>query len=135
MNLDCSLCETIQIEDYRHIMRNELAIAVIIREPLIECHSLVLPVRHMVDWVDLYPDESKALHELTNALTQRMNKQLGCAAIAAINSVEYRTQPHIHYQIFPVYAGLRTIFASHERCPERQEVGKEELERQALLLR
>jgi diadenosine tetraphosphate (Ap4A) HIT family hydrolase len=132
--MECRLCATVN-EKYRHIMENENAIAIIILEPQIDYHSLVLPKRHVTKLVDLRPDESYDLHVLVEDLTQRMDKVLGCAAIATLNGVKYRTQSHIHYQIFPIYEGLRTVISSHLNIAERKKVSQDELERMAKKLR
>lgn len=132
--MGCGLCEAVN-EEYRIIARDEYSVALIIREPQIECHSLVMSIRHITNWSDLSPEESYSLHNLVSTLTAKMDKVLGCSSIAAINGVSYRTQSHIHYQVFPVYDGLRTIISGHLEIPEKKTVTNVELERMTKKLR
>lgn len=131
----CGLCEAVKDDLYRIINRNEDSIALIIREPQIKYHSLVLPIRHITTFSDLSPEESHSLHTLVQTLTTRMDKVLGSSAIATINGESHRTQPHIHYQVIPVHDGIRTIISGHLGIPERYPVSELELERMAKKLR
>lgn len=133
-SMDCGLCKAIN-EEYRIIVQDKYSVALIIREPQIECHSLVLPIKHITNWSDLSPEESYSLHNLVSTLTARMDEVLECSSVAAINGVSYRTQSHIHYQVLPVYDGLRTIISRHLQIPEKRTVTKVELERMAKKLR
>jgi len=133
-SMDCGLCNAVN-EEYRIIAQDEYSVALIIREPQIECHSLVLPKRHITNWSDLSREESYSLHNLVNTLTANMDKVLGCSAVAAINGMRHRTQSHIHYQVFPVYDGMRTIISRYLEIPEEMEVTRVELEKMAKKLR
>jgi diadenosine tetraphosphate (Ap4A) HIT family hydrolase len=129
--MTCSLCESLRSEAFRLIRRNEQVAAMIIREPQIPFHALVLPLRHVTQLAELDATESRSLHTLVEQLTRRMDEVLGCATIAAINGARYRTQGHLHYQILPLDAGLRTLVASHLQVPERQILPERALESMA----
>ena len=131
----CGLCASLRNEPFRLINRNEHAAALIIREPLMPFHALVLPVRHVAHCTELTEHESKALHALLEELTRHMDTKLGCAALAALNGARFRTQPHLHYQVLPVQAGLRTVVSAHLGVEERQTAETAELAQMAERIR
>jgi len=133
--MGCELCVAVN-EDYRIITQNESAFAIIAINPIIDYHSLVLPKGHVTEFSDLQPNESTDLHKLVENLTSRMDEVLGSSAAAVINGSRYRTEAHIHYQLLPVYKGIRTIISAFlEGASERPEVPLEELETMAKKLR
>jgi diadenosine tetraphosphate (Ap4A) HIT family hydrolase len=116
----CSLCASLRDEPYRLIRRNAHAAALVIREPQVPFHALVLPVRHITCCADLDGAESRALHGLLEDLTRRMDEVLGCSALAALNGLVHRTEPHLHYQVLPVRHGLRTVMSAYLGVDERR---------------
>ncbi len=132
--MDCSLCESVEKEAYRVIATSDYAVAMIIREPQVEGHSLVLPKRHVERFADLEPDESYALHDMVEALTSQMQEVLGVPALTLINGAPYQTQPHIHYQVIPLDAGVRTVISAYGDMPERTEVPRAKLAMMAMKL-
>jgi len=132
--MQCALCEAIK-QDYRKVAENEHAVAIIILEPQVPCHSLIIPKRHVTKLTDLSKEESFSLNQLITKITETMDKVLKVSSIAAINGARYQTQPHLHYQILPVDVGLRTVIAKHFKIPERIESSKEDLIKMAQRLK
>jgi len=133
--MECSICKDIIEQKFRIIKENKYAIAWITREPQIDYHCMVLPKRHITSLKELTPNESQALHKLIEEVTKKLDKKLDCSSLAIINGQKYRTQPHLHYQIFPVKAGIRKIISSHLKVPEGQFLTKEKLKNMADNLR
>ena len=130
----CGLCKALD-EDYRLFMSSEHSFAVIIREPQVPFHSLVLPKRHITRLCDFTPEESRDFHCLLEKVMERMDSVLGCSSVCALNGLKFRTQSHIHYQAFPAKAGVRTIMSTHFNVPESSLASKEELSEMADKLR
>lgn len=116
----CSLCLSIREEPDRLIRMNAHAVALVIREPQVPFHALVLPLRHVTCCADLEGEESRALHRLLEELTRRMDEVLGCSALAALNGLTHRTEPHLHYQVVPIRHGLRTVISAYLGVDERR---------------
>ena len=107
----------------------------IIREPQVELHSMVLPKRHVTSFSDLTEEESLSLHRMISRLQKKIEVILKIPCTIMINSPTNMTQPHIHYQLIPAKAGVRTFVSAVMQIPERRDVTKEELEKMAELLR
>ena len=107
----------------------------IIKEPQIELHSMVLPKRHVTSFSDLTEEESLSLHRMVSRLQKKIEFVFNIPCTIMINSPEHMTQPHIHYQLVPVKAGVRTFVSAVMHVPERKTVAREELARMAELIR
>ncbi len=132
--MPCELCEAIS-DRFRFILEDELSFAIIIREPQVDLHSLVLPKRHVTSFSDLTELESLSLHRMVSLLQGRIESTLDKPCTIMANSPRFATQPHIHYQLVPVKAGIRTFVSAAEHVPERRVASAEELERMARRLR
>ena len=134
--MECELCDAYRSDQHRIIMDNEHAFAMVIREPILPYHSMVMPIRHVTELSRLTKEESYALHELIDALRLRMDGRIeNCSAIALLNGSRHRTERHIHYQVIPVTHGGRTIVSRFYEISERQHPEISELERMAVFLR
>lgn len=132
--MECGLCDA--IGENRTIMENEYAVALITKGPIIDYHALIMPKRHITSFPDLKPDESKGLHDLVHELTTKIDAALETSTSAVINGAKHRTQQHIHYQVVPVYDGIRTILSKYlGGVPENQELSAEELSERTNVLR
>jgi diadenosine tetraphosphate (Ap4A) HIT family hydrolase/8-oxo-dGTP pyrophosphatase MutT (NUDIX family) len=130
---NCGLCDA--INEKRLIMKNNLAFAVIIREPQVPYHTLVLPIRHVTSLRDLTPEESLALNLILDEVRTRMEDVLGLDPLITLNCKRWATQEHLHYQVFPIKNGARTIMSSHLKLPEYPEVSDEDKIKMAEKLR
>ena len=132
--MSCELCEAVN-DRYRIVLEDKFSFAMIIREPQVELHSLVLPKRHVTSFSDLTPEESVSLHRMMSDLQKKIEEVLGSQCTVMVNSPEYATQPHIHYQLIPANAGVRTFVSAVSHVPERKKVAKDELESMANTIR
>lgn len=132
--MPCELCEAIS-DRFRLILEDELSFAIIIREPQVDLHSLVLPKRHVTSFSDLTEQESLSLHRMVSLLQGKIESALDKPCTIMANSPRYATQPHIHYQLVPAKAGIRTLVSAAEGVPERKEATIEDLKRMARRLR
>ena len=134
--MECELCDAYQNDGYRIVMSNQHAFAMVIREPILPYHSMVMPIRHVTELSQLTKEESYALHELIDALRLRMDGRIeNCSSITLLNGSGHRTERHIHYQVIPVTDGGRTIVSRFYGIPEGQRPEISELEKMAIFLR
>jgi diadenosine tetraphosphate (Ap4A) HIT family hydrolase len=132
--MECELCAAVD-EEYRLIMQNENAFAIVAIDAQVDYHSLVLPKRHLTRLSELTPQESQDLNRILEDLTIKMDGVLGCSSITVMNGIRYRTQAHLHYQVYPVYDGVKTIIGGYLGIPERRQLSPIQLERMAKQLR
>jgi histidine triad (HIT) family protein len=125
----CSLCKSIKEDKFRVFIENEHAIAMVIREPQIKGHSLVLPKRHIETMVDLTPEESKSIHCLLEEVCRKLDKVFGSISISILNGFAARSQAHLHYQIFPITStiGIRELITKTYDVPNHTYPSKEEM--------
>ena len=134
--MTCQLCEAIN-EKYRIFKENKSAFAMIIIEPLLEGHSLILPKRHITDLKSLTAEESKDLHELILEVRERMDAVFECDSMAVLNGKGNTSQCHIHYQILPLKnrIDIRMLISKTLNVPERVRLPTERLREMADRLR
>lgn len=70
-NADCIFC-TLPIE--RIVFRNSLAIAVADAYPVTAGHMLILPLRHVADYLELWQPELNAIHDLQRQIVDRLRR-------------------------------------------------------------
>ncbi len=126
----CELCAAAN-ENYRVIEKNDLAFSIVIIEPLVEGHLLVLPLAHRRNIGELTAAESKAIMDMLNKLALAMRNAYKLEPLIAMNYGKHGTQEHVHFHIFPYNAALRTIVAHHKNMPERIRANKKELSKVA----
>lgn len=132
----CQLCEAVN-EKFRLIAENQHAFSIVIKEPLLEGHCLVLPKRHVTKLEDLTPEESKDLHQLASQIREKIEDVFDSGSLLALNGKKVATQAHIHYQVMPLpsNAGIRTLVSKTYNLPERREANEEETSKVAERLR
>lgn len=132
----CQLCAALN-EKYRFIAENQHAFSIVIKEPLLDGHCLVLPKRHVTKLEDLTPEESKDLHQLASQIREKIEDVFDSSSLLALNGKKAATQAHIHYQVMPLpfSAGIRTLVSKTYNIPERREANEEEALRVAKKLR
>ena len=110
-------------------MENKYAIAMIIREPQIDCHSIIVVKRHVESLKELTPEESKGLFELIENVVNHIDKILNKQTLTMLNSPLGRSQKHIHFQLFPLEKriGNRDLIATQYKIPVYPETTKEQL--------
>ncbi|PIZ51216.1 hypothetical protein COY27_04285 [Candidatus Woesearchaeota archaeon CG_4_10_14_0_2_um_filter_33_13] len=128
---NCSLCHSIKENKFRIFLENEHAIAMIIREPQIEGHSLILPKRHVEEIVELTPKEIKSLQNLAEMAVKLIDEKLSKATLIVMNSPRQRSQKHIHYQLLPLDRkyGIRDLIGKMYGVPLYTSKTEEELEK------
>lgn len=134
MKMSCELCQAIN-DTFRIILEDRFSFAMIIREPQVELHSMVLPKRHITQFSDLTEEESLSLHRMVSRLQKKIESTSKNPCTIMINSPTHSTQPHIHYQLIPANAGVRTFVSAVMQIPERRSATREELEKMANRLR
>lgn len=132
----CQLCSAIN-EKYRLVAENQHAFSIVIKEPLLDGHCLVLPKRHITRLEDLTPEESKDLHQLASQIREKIELVFGSSSLLALNGKKVATQAHIHYQVMPLPpgVGIRTLVSKTLNIPERAEANEEDLIKAAKMLR
>ena len=123
---NCELCAAAG-EDYRLIEKNGLAFSIVIIEPLVEGHLMVLPLAHRKNIGELTAGESKAIMEMLNKLALAIRKVYKLEPLIVMYYGKHGTQEHVHFHIFPSDAALRTLVARHKSMAERIRANKEEL--------
>ena len=100
-------------------MENDLSIAMIIREPQLEGHSLVLPKRHVKNLEDLSPEESCSLNQLVDKVRFKIDEIYNVSTVIFMNGTKQRSQEHLHYQLFPLPGdmGMRDYCAKEFNVP------------------
>ena len=98
----CLFCE---IDGARVIASNALCYAIRDKFPVTECHTLVIPKRHVADYFDLYQPEINAANALLNELKLQIEEQ--DATVAGFNvgvnagEVAGQTIFHCHLHLIP----------------------------------
>jgi histidine triad (HIT) family protein len=133
--MECELCSAIETDKYRIVLENEYAVAMVATNAPVEYHSIVMPRRHVEDVSDLALDENSEWFAMALELSKRINLIIRdlrpeLSAIIALNGEHYRTQPHIHLQVFPS-RGIKTLISIAENVEERPDIPISELERMA----
>ena len=101
----------------------------VIREPQIDCHSIIVVKRHVESLKELTPEESKGVFEFIEKVVDYMNQKLGKSTLTMLNSPLGRSQKHIHFQLFPlkIKIGIRDLISAQYNLPIYPETTKEQL--------
>jgi diadenosine tetraphosphate (Ap4A) HIT family hydrolase len=118
-------------------MENDYAVAMIIREPQIDCHSIIIVKRHVELLKELTPKESKGVFELIENVVDHIDKTLNKQTLTMLNSPSGRSQKHIHFQLFPLEKGMgnRDLVSTQYKIPVYPETTKEQLIKMANTLK
>lgn len=118
-DINCGLCDAVK-EEYRIISKNEHAIALAIKFPLMKYHALVLPIKHVTDFSTLSPEQSYSFLNLLGEFKNKMDEKLSCSSIGILNGNKFITQEHLHFQLYPIKDGARTMIASYLSLPKNK---------------
>lgn len=122
----CELCNIVN-EDYRLVLKDQHAFAIVIIEPLKRHHFMVLPIRHVTSLADLTKEESKSIFTFLDRLEKAIIKASGESPIVGIHRGDHPTQQHIHIHIFPAKGDLRKYASSFEKVHPRKRQSKQQL--------
>ena len=130
----CELCKAVE-DKYRIFLEDEHSFAIIVREPQLRFHSMVLPKRHVEFLSELTPKEAVSLNRMLEKASEKIESAAGCSVTIMLNRNENKTQPHLHYHISPTGEGVRTLVSALKKVPEYLYPPKEELTKMAEELR
>lgn len=125
-------------ENYRIIERTERVYSIIPITPLVEGHSMVLPVRHTL-MEDLFPEELIEINEMLSHLKNKLVElyPLRHPIIATLSDTKHASIPgHVHYHLIPSEVNMRGLMAAYDSSISiNKKTEIIELERMAKLLR
>ncbi len=121
----CPLCD-IKNQKYRIIEENEHAIASIIKWPLKEGHTMIIPKRHVKQLSDLEDKELKSTINLMDKIKLKISRLYSDSPAIHINSGANSTQEHVHIHVLPSKGSLRHLFSQYENVPFREDISDEE---------
>src|SRR5271169_1510700 len=101
----CIFCEIVALRAPASLVgENDLSIAFLTVGPLREGHTLVIPKRHAVDFLDPTPEELAAVFQLGAAVARRQRQILGSQGetlfLASGNAGE-QSVFHLHLHVVP----------------------------------
>jgi diadenosine tetraphosphate (Ap4A) HIT family hydrolase len=102
---DCPFC---RILPERVIDGNQLAFVVADAFPVSPGHTLIIPKRHLSDFLDLTDAEVLALRALARAARDRLQKEFhpdGFNVGANVGSAAGQTIGHVHLHLIPRFVG------------------------------
>ena len=123
--MDCSLCSALK-EDFRLILEDDFSFCIVCKFPLKEGHLLVLPKRHVNDFLSLNENESKSLLDMTEKIKRASSKVFKEDAIYFQNTGNHSTEQHLHLHGLPSKGNLRKLISTFEGVPERQDISDKE---------
>jgi histidine triad (HIT) family protein len=106
---DCIFCKIVAGEIPSAIVdEDESTLAFMDINPATRGHALVIPREHVVDLLEIEPDELAAVMLAAQRLAVRVSERLGADGVNLINScgnAAWQTVFHFHVHVIPRYAG------------------------------
>ena len=108
---DCIFCKIVAGEIPSAIVdEDESTLAFMDINPATRGHALVIPRKHVVDLLEIEPDELAAVMLAAQRLAVRVSERLGADGVNLLNScgnAAWQTVFHFHVHVIPRYAGDR----------------------------
>ena len=106
---DCIFCKIVAGEIPSAIVdEDESTLAFMDINPATRGHALVIPRKHVVDLLEIEPDELAAVMLAAQRLAVRVSERLGADGVNLLNScgnAAWQTVFHFHVHVIPRYAG------------------------------
>ena len=106
---DCIFCKIVAGEIPSAIVEeDESTVSFMDINPATRGHALVIPRRHVVDLLEIEPDELAAVMLAAQRLAVRVSERLGADGVNLLNScgsAAWQTVFHFHVHVIPRYAG------------------------------
>jgi histidine triad (HIT) family protein len=106
---NCIFCKIVAGEIPSAIVdQDESTLAFMDINPATRGHALVIPRNHVVDLLEIEPDELTAVMLAAQRLAVRVSERLGADGVNLINScgnAAWQTVFHFHVHVIPRYAG------------------------------
>ena len=106
---DCIFCKIVAGEIPSAIVdEDESTLAFMDINPATRGHALVVPRKHVVDLLEIEPDDLAAVMLAAQRLAVRVSERLGADGVNLLNScgnAAWQTVFHFHVHVIPRYAG------------------------------
>jgi histidine triad (HIT) family protein len=106
---DCIFCKIVAGEIPSAIVdEDESTLAFMDINPATRGHALVIPRKHVVDLLEIEPDQLVAVMLAAQRLAVRVSERLGADGVNLLNScgnAAWQTVFHFHVHVIPRYAG------------------------------
>jgi histidine triad (HIT) family protein len=106
---DCIFCKIVAGEIPSAIVdEDESTLAFMDINPATRGHALVIPREHVVDLLEIEPDELAAVMLAAQRLAVRVSERLGADGVNLLNScgnAAWQTVFHFHVHVIPRYSG------------------------------
>ncbi len=106
---DCIFCKIVAGEIPSAIVdEDDSTIAFMDINPATRGHALVIPRKHVVDLLEIEPDDLAAVMLAAQRLAVRVSERLGADGVNLLNScgnAAWQTVFHFHVHVIPRYAG------------------------------
>lgn len=101
---DCVFCKIVKGElPSWKIIENEAAIGILDTNPGVEGHCLIVPKRHVRDWIDLDNVETAMVFNTSKIVAKQIKKEFKSDFVCVF--IRGGRVKHVHVVLFPSYEG------------------------------